>query len=205
MRAFTTLTGVAAVIPGKNIDTDQIIPARFLKLARGQGLDKALFHDLRFTENGQEKEFVLNQPPFDRAEILIVDQNFGCGSSREAAVYALDEFGIRVIIGPEFGDIFHNNCLKNGILPIVLSEKQCDELTQMLSKHTEPLITVSLKEQLVCSELMEKPLSFQIDAFWKTCLLKGIDDLTLTLSMMDQIEKFERDYGEQFPWQKITQ
>lgn len=205
MKAFKDLCSVAALIPGKNIDTDQIIPARFLKLARGDGLDKAFFHDFRFDKNGNEiEDFILNQQGYRQSEILVVDENFGCGSSREAAVYSLVEFGVKVIIAPSLGDIFHNNCLKNGVLPIVLDPLGYAQVLEFLKSSELTKLCISLEENSICSADLSKKVSFEIEGFWRECLLKGIDDLTLTLSKMNEVLDFEKQYHQTYPWQRIA-
>lgn len=203
MQAFQKHTGIAALLPEKNIDTDQIIPARFLKLSRGNGLDKALFHDFRFDAQGNKTDFILNIPPFDQTSILVVGDNFGCGSSREAAVYALAEFGIRALVGTRFGDIFHNNCMKNGILPIRLTAEQIELITQQL-KSGSTQINISLPEQVLSVMDTALCIPFHVDPFWKNCLLQGMDDLSLTLTKMAEIADFEKNYWQRFPWQHLN-
>jgi 3-isopropylmalate/(R)-2-methylmalate dehydratase small subunit len=217
MTPFTTLNGLAAPLEGRNVDTDQIIPARFLKKTRAYGYGDFLFHDLRFgPEQTLRADFVLNQNSFKDASILVCDENFGCGSSREAAVYAVADFGIRAILAPSFGDIFYNNCLKNGVLPIVLPtntlKKLRLDLTQAAnqkipSKHT-PLaqgqaglkLTIDLKNCTVACVYFQQPLHFEIDPFWQECLMKGVDEIALTLGYSDQIQQYEQQARERQPW-----
>lgn len=210
MRAFTQLQGLAASIPGKNIDTDQIIPARFLKRSRTDP-DYAdyLFHDLRFNDsNVADPTFVLNQPAFGHTNILIADENFGCGSSREAAVYALEAFGIRTVIAPSFGDIFFNNCLKNGLLPIRLQQRDIDILSRS-SAATEnkpdgayqPIsLFVDLNDCTIRHIQSSTTIPFSIDPFWQECLLKGLDEIDLTLSYQTSIDAFETKHLSAAPW-----
>jgi 3-isopropylmalate/(R)-2-methylmalate dehydratase small subunit len=210
MRAFTQLQGLAATIPGKNIDTDQIIPARFLKRSRTDpDYASYLFHDIRFSDsNDPDPTFVLNQPTFSHTNILIADENFGCGSSREAAVYALEAFGIRAIIAPSFGDIFFNNCLKNGLLPIRLQQSDIDILARAdtdtknrLDQTSEPVsIFVDLKACTIRHTQSGTTFSFSIDPFWQECLLKGLDEIDLTLSYRSSIDAFEAKHLAAKPW-----
>lgn len=202
MKPFLRELGRAAPLDGRNIDTDQILPARFLKQDRSKGYGQLLFYDLRFDEQGSEvAEFVLNQHAYRDASILLTEDNFGCGSSREGAVYALSDYGIRAILAPSFGDIFHNNCLKNGILPVRLSESVCRDIRQRLQDKPGQQIVVDLQTQQVDIE-DGVSYSFEIDPFWRDCLLRGVDDLELTLGMLDQVERFEHDYFLDKPWAK---
>lgn len=210
MRAFTQLQGLAAKIPGKNIDTDQIIPARFLKRSRTDpDYANYLFHDVRFNENNvADPAFVLNQAAFSHTNILIADENFGCGSSREAAVYALEAFGIRAVIAPSFGDIFFNNCLKNGLLPIRLEQSDIDVLlgpdvdseNERLGSHQPISIFVDLHNSTIQHIQSSTSLSFSIDPFWQECLLKGLDEIDLTLSYQASIDAFEAKHLSAAPW-----
>jgi 3-isopropylmalate/(R)-2-methylmalate dehydratase small subunit len=210
MRPFTQLDGLAATIPGKNIDTDQIIPARFLKRSRSDPCyANYLFHDLRFNENNiANPQFVLNQSAYKHTNILLADENFGCGSSREAAVYALEAFGIRAIIAPSFGDIFFNNCLKNGLLPIRLQQNDIDILARAdadtkrsVDKADEPAsIFVDLKALTIRHTQSGTTFSFTIDPFWQECLLKGLDEIDLTLSYRSSIDAFEAKHLAATPW-----
>lgn len=210
MRAFTQLQGLAAKIPGKNIDTDQIIPARFLKRSRTDpDYANYLFHDVRFNEsNVADPAFVLNQAAFSHTNILIADENFGCGSSREAAVYALEAFGIRAVIAPSFGDIFFNNCLKNGLLPIRLKQSAIDVLlgpyvdseNERIGPHQPISIFVDLNTCTIQRVHTNTLLSFSIDPFWQECLLKGLDEIDLTLSYQASIDAFEAKHLSAAPW-----
>jgi 3-isopropylmalate/(R)-2-methylmalate dehydratase small subunit len=203
MQPFTRETGIAAPLEGRNIDTDQIVPARFLKVDRSKGYGRIFFHDRRFDEQGNELgDFVLNEEPFRQATILVTDVNFGCGSSREAAVYALADFGIRAVISPSFGDIFYNNCLKNGIVPVCLDEAVVNDLRGRLREGDDHRVTVDL-EQLTVRLPGGGEHKFTIDSFWRDCLLKGVDDLELTLSHEEDIQKFEADYYAEMPWARV--
>lgn len=216
MTPFTTLNGLAAPLDGRNVDTDQIIPARFLKKRRGEYADY-LFYDLRFdTEQRPREDFVLNQAVFQGANVLVCDENFGCGSSREAAVYAMVDFGIKSILAPSFGDIFYNNCLKNGVLPIVLPATTLKALrleltnaahtnttaknTPASGRHDGLSITIDLKECTVACDYFKQPLHFEVDPFWQECLMKGVDEIALTLGYSDQIQQYEQKARENQPW-----
>ena len=191
MEAFTTLTGIAAPLPIANVDTDKIIPARFLKTIKRTGLGVHLFDTLRYDADGKERpDFVLNQEPYRRAEILIAHENFGCGSSREHAPWALLDFGIRCVIAPDFADIFHTNTFKNGILPIKLSREICDQLIEDAKLGENARITVDLAEQVVVRPNGEK-IPFEIDSFRKHLLLNGLDDIGQTLQHAPQIDAYE--------------
>jgi len=193
---FKTLTAVAAPYDGINVDTDQIIPARFLKVPRGEGYGRFLFHDLRFREDGSEvPEFVLNRPPYRGARILVANSNFGCGSSREGAPYAFYDSGFRSVIAPSFGDIFFNNCLKNGIVPVRLPDEVCAALRSELKAKPGTHITVDLEAQRVNGKH-----AFEIDPFYRDMLLAGVDELGLTLTLLPKIEAFEKDYAGAAPW-----
>jgi len=192
---FGRLQASAAYLPGANMDTDQIIPGRFLKKDRANGYGQFLFFDARFDEPGNARPthpFNAKQKP----EILLVDDNFGCGSSREGAVYALADYGVRVVISTSFGDIFFNNCFKNGVLAIRLSLDKHQQLRQALSSPRELL--VDLPKQSIAWD--EQALSFDVDPFSKTCLLQGVDELALTLSHEADITEFERAYQDRYPW-----
>ncbi len=185
----------AAMLPGPNMDTDQIIPARFLKKDRAKGYGQYLFFDARF----DELEIPRPAHPLNAAiapKILVVEDNFGCGSSREGAVYALADFGIRAVIGTTFGDIFHNNCFKNGVLPIRLSAKDHQALSTSLAQPRD--ISIDLPAQTV--DWGTGQANFLIDAFWKECLTKGLDELSLTLSYQADIDRFEQHYRANYPW-----
>jgi 3-isopropylmalate/(R)-2-methylmalate dehydratase small subunit len=191
---------VAAPIDEINVDTDQIVPARFLKYSREVGYGRFLFHDLRFDPGGAERpEFVLNRPAFRAARILVVNENFGCGSSREGAVYALADYGIRAVIGPSFGDIFHNNCLKNGLVPVRLPADTVATLRGTLVARPGSRLVVDLPGQrVIASDGAGYP--FEIDAFWKEALLQGVDEIGLTLGLGEEITAFEKRYWAERPW-----
>jgi len=191
MEKFTVLTGVAAPLNMTNVDTDKIIPARFLKTIKRTGLGKDLFSTLRYDENGTEKpDFVLNQPKYRHAEILIAGENFGCGSSREHAPWALLDFGIRCVIAPSFADIFHGNCFKNGILPVVLPADVCEQLMADAALGSNARITVDLERQVVVRPDGQE-IHFEVDEFRKNCLLNGLDDIGLTLEHAPAIAAYE--------------
>ena len=200
METFTTLTGIAAPLPLTNVDTDMIIPKQFLKTIRRSGLGKALFHEMRFNEDGSENpDFVLNREPYRNAQILIAGENFGCGSSREHAPWALLDFGIRCIIAPSFADIFYNNCFQNGILPVKLPQSEVDKLMADAERGANATISVDLEKQEI-SGPDGGVIPFEIDPFRKLCLLEGLDDIGLTLKREETIAAFEKDYAERFPW-----
>ncbi len=197
MQAFTTLTGVAAPLPIANVDTDKIIPARFLKTIKRTGLGVHLFDTLRYDENGAERpEFVLNQPAYRQAEILVAHENFGCGSSREHAPWALLDFGIRCVIAPDFADIFHANCFKNGILPVRLPRAVCDQLIEDAKLGGNARVTIDLARQVVVRPSGEE-IPFEIDSFRKHTMLNGLDDIDQTLAHAPSIDSYEsRERGE---------
>jgi 3-isopropylmalate/(R)-2-methylmalate dehydratase small subunit len=200
MEKFTRLTGVAAPLPLANVDTDKIIPARFLKTIKRTGLGVHLFDTLRFDTEGRERpEFVLNNEPYRHAEILIAHENFGCGSSREHAPWALLDFGIRCVIAPDFGDIFHNNCFKNGVLPIRLPRAVCDQLIQDAKLGGNARLTIDLQEQVVVRPNGER-INFEIDPFRKHLLLNGLDDIGQTLQHAAQIDGYEARERAGKPW-----
>ncbi|TQM94973.1 MAG: 3-isopropylmalate dehydratase small subunit [Roseinatronobacter sp.] len=200
MDKFTTLTGVAAPMPLVNIDTDMIIPKQFLKTILRSGLGKNLFDEMRFDDNGNEiPDFVLNQPAYRNAQILVAGGNFGCGSSREHAPWALADFGIRVVISTSFADIFYGNCFKNGMLPIVLPQDQVDILMDDASKGANARIAVDLEAQTVTSSDGQE-FHFDIDPFKKHCLLNGLDDIALTLEKVSAIDTFEAQATQARPW-----
>ena len=191
MDKFALLTATAAPLNVANVDTDKIIPARFLKTIKRTGLGKSLFADMRYNEDGSEKDdFVLNQPKYRHAEILVAGDNFGCGSSREHAPWALLDFGIRCVIAPSFADIFFNNCFKNGILPIALPEDVVAELMEDAALGTNARLTVDLEAQVVVRPNGSK-IPFDVDAFRKHCLLNGLDDIGLTLEHTAAIDSYE--------------
>jgi 3-isopropylmalate/(R)-2-methylmalate dehydratase small subunit len=201
MQPFTHLTATAAPLNMANVDTDKIIPARFLKTIKRSGLGVHAFASMRYNEDGSEKpDFVLNQPKYRQAEILIAGENFGCGSSREHAPWALLDFGIRCVIAPSFADIFHGNCFKNGILPIVLPPEICEQLMADAALGTNARISIDLEEQVVIRPDGAK-IPFQVDAFRKHCLLNGLDDIGLTLEHETAITAFESRRVEQQSWQ----
>ena len=191
MQPFTTLTAVAAPMPAANVDTDKIIPARFLKTIKRSGLGKALFDGLRYDANGAEKpDFVLNRPAYRGAEILIAHENFGCGSSREHAAWALLDFGIRCVIAPSFADIFNGNALKNGVLPVVLPRAVCDALMADAALGANARITVDLERQVVVRPSGEE-IPFDVDPMRRRFLLEGLDDIGQTLKSEPAIATFE--------------
>jgi 3-isopropylmalate/(R)-2-methylmalate dehydratase small subunit len=200
MQAFTTLTGVAAPLPLANVDTDKIIPAQFLKTIKRTGLGVHLMYTLRYDGAGQERpDFVLNREPYRHAEILIAHENFGCGSSREHAPWALLDFGIRCVIAPSFADIFNNNCFKNGILPVVLPREVCDQLMGDAAMGGNARITVDLARQVVI-RLNGEEVSFNVDPFRKGLMLEGLDDIGQTLQQGASIDAYERRQREQASW-----
>jgi 3-isopropylmalate/(R)-2-methylmalate dehydratase small subunit len=200
MDAFTKLTGVAAPLPMANVDTDKIIPARFLKTIKRTGLGVHLFDTLRYDADGKERpDFVLNQGPYRKAEILIAHENFGCGSSREHAPWALLDFGIRCVIAPDFADIFHNNTFKNGILPIRLPREICDQLMEDAKQGDNARITIDLAEQVVIRPNGEK-IPFEIDPFRKHLLLNGLDDIGQTLQHAPSIDSYEAKQKAEKSW-----
>jgi 3-isopropylmalate/(R)-2-methylmalate dehydratase small subunit len=191
MDKFALLTATAAPLNVANVDTDKIIPARFLKTIKRTGLGKSLFADMRYNGDGSEKgDFVLNQPKYRHAEILVAGDNFGCGSSREHAPWALRDFGIRCVIAPSFADIFFNNCFKNGILPIALPEDVVAALMEDAALGTNARLTVDLEAQVVVRPNGSK-IPFEVDAFRKHCLLNGLDDIGLTLEHTAAIDSYE--------------
>ena len=197
MDKFTTLNGIVAPLPMINVDTDMIIPKQFLKTIKKNGLGKGLFFEMRYDESGKKvKDFVLNKEPYNNSSILLTGKNFGCGSSREHAPWALLDFGIKCIISSSFADIFYNNCFKNGMLPIVLDQKQLEEIIEY-SKRKES-IEVSLSEQKI--KLKNKIISFDIDAFKKKCLLNGLDDIALSLEKSEKITSYEKNIEKTKPW-----
>ncbi len=200
MDKFETLTGIAAPLPLMNVDTDMIIPKQFLKTIARTGLGKNLFDEMRYGDDGAElPDFVLNRPAYRNAQILVSGENFGCGSSREHAPWALLDFGIRAVIAPSYADIFYNNCFKNGILPIVLPPEQVDALMDDANNGENARITIDLEAQTVTGA-DGTSYAFEIDAFRKRCLLDGLDDIGLTLEKSAAIEGFERDMGQSRPW-----
>ena len=200
MQAFTELTGIAAPLPLANVDTDKIIPARFLKTIKRTGLGVHLFDTLRYDAQGAERpDFVLNESAYRQAEILIAHENFGCGSSREHAPWALLDFGIRCVIAPSFADIFHNNCYKNGILPIALPREICDALMEDARMGGNARITIDLARQRVIRPNGDE-IPFEIDAFRKHSMLNGLDDIGQTMQRAPKIDSYEAARTEQQPW-----
>ncbi|MBA3910066.1 MAG: 3-isopropylmalate dehydratase small subunit [Rhodobacter sp.] len=200
MESFTTLTGVAAPMPLVNIDTDMIIPKQFLKTILRSGLGKNLFDEMRYTQDGKEiPDFVLNQPAYRKAEIIIAGDNFGCGSSREHAPWALLDFGIRCVISTSFADIFFNNCFKNGILPVVLPADAVAHLMDDAKKGENARLTVDLESQTVTAA-DGTVFAFEVDAFKKHCLLNGLDDIGLTLEKVSAIDAYEAKTATTRPW-----
>jgi 3-isopropylmalate/(R)-2-methylmalate dehydratase small subunit len=195
MNKFEAVDASAAPFPQSNIDTDQIIPARYLSRSRKDGVSECLFRDLRFDSDGNEKaQFVLNRDGYRGTKIVVAGQNFGCGSSRENAVWALYDFGIRVVIAPSTGDIFYNNCIKNGLLPVLLPNDVCGKLIADITESPGAKIGVNLAAQTVTGSDGTE-YSFDIDPFAKECLLKGLDEIAYTLSLVDEISAFENRYG----------
>jgi len=200
MDKFTKLTGVAAPMPLINVDTDMIIPKLFLKTIKRSGLGVNLFDEMRYDDDRNEiPGFVLNQPAYRSAEILVAGDNFGCGSSREHAPWAIKDFGIRCVIAPSFADIFFNNCFKNGILPIALPQDVVDVLMKDAEKGANARITVDLEAQTVTTSDGET-FAFEVDAFKKHCLLEGLDDIGLTMEKAAAIDSFEATAGASRPW-----
>jgi 3-isopropylmalate/(R)-2-methylmalate dehydratase small subunit len=199
MKPFTKLTAIAAPLNEPNIDTNQLCPTRFNKVPRGPRYAQVLFHDLRFTAEGDEKEFLLNVEPYRSAHIIVADRNFGCGSSRESAVYALYEFGIRCVIASSFGDIFANNCGKNGLLPVVLPQSEVESIRAQLRSAPGATLTVDLHAQTV-TDPAGQVHGFDIHPVRKKCLLEGLDDVARTREYRAQIDAFEADYRNERPW-----
>lgn len=199
MDKFNTLTGAAAPLDMVNVDTDMIIPKQFLKTIKRTGLSKGLFYEMRWDENGKAKDFVLDEAPYRNAKILIAGENFGCGSSREHAPWALLDFGIRCVIAPSFADIFHNNCFKNGILPIRLPQERIDQLMDDAAKGSNATMTIDLEAQEI-TRPDGKKIPFDVDAFRKHCLLNGLDDVGLTLQKAERIDSFEEKRKIAQPW-----
>ena len=197
MQKFNSLKSIPAYLPIVNIDTDMIIPKQFLKTIKRTGLGKNLFFEMRYDDNGSEiKNFILNQQPYNKSKILIAGKNFGCGSSREHAPWALLDFGITCVISSSFADIFYNNCFKNGILPITLKEEKIKELSEYFKRQEE--IEIDLKEEKIVFGNNE--IKFEIDAFKKKCLLEGLDDIALSLEKSEKIASFEAELKNKKPW-----
>ena len=209
MRPFTKHTGIAAPLDLANVDTDMIIPKQFLKSIKRTGFGKNLFDELRYEDEGQpdqectgrplRKDFILNQARYQGSSILLARKNFGCGSSREHAPWALDDYGFRSVIAPSFADIFYNNCFKNGLLPIVLTEEEVDQLFKEVAANEGYELTIDLEAQKVISPSGAE-FSFEVDAFRKHCLLNGLDDIGLTLQESDAINAYEEQRMKTAPW-----
>ena len=200
MEKFTRLTGVAAPYPVVNIDTDMIIPKDYLKTIKRTGLGKGLFAEARYNEDGSENpDFVLNKPAYRNAQILVAGDNFGCGSSREHAPWALLDFGIRCVISTSFADIFYNNCFKNGILPIIVSPEELEKLMDDAERGSNAVLTVDLESQEITGP-DGGSIKFELDAFKRHCLLNGLDDISLTLEKSDNIASYETKLATERPW-----
>ena len=197
MQKFNTLKSIPAYLPIVNIDTDMIIPKQFLKTIKRTGLGKNLFFEMRYDDKGKEiNNFVLNQTPFNNSKILIAGKNFGCGSSREHAPWALLDFGITCVISSSFADIFYSNCFKNGILPIILNDEKIKELSEYAKRKEE--ISIDLNQEKIIFGNNE--IKFNVDSFKKKCLLEGLDDIALSLKKSDNIENFEKELKAKKPW-----
>lgn len=209
MKSFTVVEGIAAPMDRANVDTDLIIPKQFLKSIKRSGFGPNLFDELRYLDQGEpgqdcsnrplNTEFALNQPRYAGASVLLARENFGCGSSREHAPWALDDYGFRCVIAPSFADIFYNNCFKNGILPVELPDDVVDRLFQEMYAAEGYTLVVDLQEQVVRTPSGEA-ISFEVDAFRKHCLLNGLDDIALTLESADAISQFEQRWRDESPW-----
>jgi len=197
MQKFNSLKSIPAYLPIVNIDTDMIIPKQFLKTIKRTGLGKNLFFEMRYDDNGNKvKDFILNKEPHNNSKILIVGKNFGCGSSREHAPWALLDFGITCVISSSFADIFYNNCFKNGILPIILEEKKIKELSEYSTMKKE--ISVNLMDEKI--SFGNNEIKFKIDPFKKKCLIEGLDDISLSLNNVEKIISFEKKLKNKKPW-----
>ena len=200
MEKFNTLEGIAAPMPLINIDTDMLIPKQFLKTIKRTGLGENLFFEMRYDQNGNElKDFILNKEHYKDASIIVGGANFGCGSSREHAPWALKDFGIKCIISISFADIFFNNCFKNGILPIIVSEDLHKILLQDAEMETTSIMKIDLENQKIVRNNGDQ-IDFEVDEFKKYCLLNGLDDIGLTLKSADKISSFEKEYSDKFSW-----
>ena len=209
MKPFITHTGIVAPLDRANVDTDAIIPKQFLKSIKKTGFGPHLFDEWRYLDHGEpgmdltqrkkNPEFVLNQTPYEKASILIARENFGCGSSREHAPWAIEDYGFRAILAPSFADIFYSNCFKNGLLPIVLSNETIDFLFKSIYANKGYVLTIDLENQFVVMPSNEK-ISFQVDAFRKHCLMQGLDDIGLTMQHSETIKAFEQDYYQKNSW-----
>ena len=197
MKKFDTLESIPAYLPIVNIDTDMIIPKQFLKTIKRTGLGKNLFFEMRYDETGKEiKNFILNNEPYTNSKILIAGKNFGCGSSREHAPWALLDFGITCVISSSYADIFYNNCFKNGILPITISEEQIKQISEYSNRREK--ILINLKDQKIVFGNNE--IKFELDEFKKKCLIEGLDDIALSLEKSDKIDSFEKKLKSSKPW-----
>ena len=197
MQKFNSLKGIPAYLPIINIDTDMIIPKQFLKTIKRTGLGKNLFFEMRYDDDGNEiKDFILNQEPYNQSKILITGKNFGCGSSREHAPWALLDFGITCVISSSYADIFYSNCFKNGILPIILSEKKIKQLSEY-SKRKEEISIELVEEKIIFGN---NEINFEVDPFKKKCLLEGLDDIALSLAKKNKINNFEKNLKDRKPW-----
>ncbi|MDC0409670.1 3-isopropylmalate dehydratase small subunit [Pelagibacteraceae bacterium] len=197
MKKFSNLKSIPSYLSLQNIDTDMIIPKQFLKTIKRSGLGKSLFYEMRYDENGKRiEDFILNKEPYNKSKILLAGKNFGCGSSREHAPWALSDFGIRCIISSSFADIFYNNCFKNGILPIMINEQVIIELAEYSKRKEE--IEISLENQEI--KYGNKISKFDVDAFKKKCLIEGLDDIALSMEKISQIDDFEKEVKAEKPW-----
>ena len=197
MKKFSNLKSIPSYLSLQNIDTDMIIPKQFLKTIKRTGLGKSLFYEMRYDENGKRiEDFILNKEPYNKSKILIAGKNFGCGSSREHAPWALSDFGIRCIISSSFADIFYNNCFKNGILPIMINEQVIIELAEYSKRKEE--IEINLENQEI--KYGNKISKFDVDAFKKKCLIEGLDDIALSMEKISQIDDFEKEVKANKPW-----
>ena len=200
MEKFTAWNAIAAPFDITSIDTNQICPTRYNKLAKGPAFWPVLFHDLRFDQNEAElPDFILNREPYRKAGIFVADRNFGCGSSRESAVYALLAFGVRALVAPSYGEIFYTNCLKNSILPVVLDDAVCADIRRQLHANVGARITVDLERQIV-RDVEGREHAFDIHPLSKQCLLEGLDDISLTQRYAEAASAFENAYRAEFPW-----
>ncbi|ASJ73934.1 3-isopropylmalate dehydratase small subunit [Granulosicoccus antarcticus] len=197
MNSLTQLSSLATALPLENIDTDQLIPARFMKESRAQGYGGFLLHDMRYNRDGSPRDFILNHAEAQSSQVLVARRNFGAGSSREAAVYALVDFGFRCVIAPSFGDIFASNAVNNGLLPALVSEQDCEHLLELLSSSAVPLC-IDLATQII--KVSEKRIRFDINPTWKLKLLNGWDDIDLTLAEQSNIDSFRERYLKRYPW-----
>ena len=197
MEKFNKLKSIPSYLPLQNIDTDMIIPKQFLKTIKRTGLGKSLFYEMRYDEQGNSiKDFTLNNEPYNKSKILLAGKNFGCGSSREHAPWALSDFGIKCVISSSFADIFYNNCFKNGILPVTIDEQSVLELAEYSKRKEE--IDVNLENQEI--KFGNKSIKFDVDAFKKKCLIEGLDDISLSMEKVSHIDNFEKKIGADKPW-----